>query len=186
MHQQWSSQAAAPDHAYFTLHKIVSNSALEGKPAIPPSASVDISPQAVPVRRHCLGSIPCSQPYKNPASKQSPAPVVSTDSIALASWKTRSPSHNSAAPFLPSFIATRRKPAICIALSIRHGSFSPVIASPSRSLGKKTSTNLSAASSLLSPYHSGCQPTSTDKVLPFFLRDANSPRTRSPASASSK
>jgi len=75
-----------PDHAYFTLHKIVSILPC-GEACNTAQRQRGHSPQAVAVPQTLLGFHPCSQPYKNPASKQSPAPVVSTGSIALASWK---------------------------------------------------------------------------------------------------
>src|SRR5580704_12010816 len=98
MDEQRSSHTAAADNAYLTAHSRASISATVGNPAIPPRRLVERAPQTVPAFRQFLGLAPRSHAYKNPASKQSPAPVVSTDGTVIGSQKVIVPSHSSAPP----------------------------------------------------------------------------------------
>src|SRR5450432_825515 len=74
------------------------NLAVSGKPEIPPCFSVDSAPQILAVRRLSSGLLPFNQACRNPASKASPAPVVSSGVTACAASKRIRPSHNRAAP----------------------------------------------------------------------------------------
>src|SRR5690242_21906238 len=79
----------------------------EGKPVNPPYASHASAPQTLPVHSHVSGEWPLSHEYRKPATKQSPAPVVSIGSTNGAVANRISLSQSRAEPALPSLSATQ-------------------------------------------------------------------------------
>src|SRR4029077_6290956 len=139
VNKQWRSNPSTSDDANFAAHRCCSNSARVGNPAIPPKHLVDRAPQRTAVLRQLCGSFPPSQAYKNPASKQSPAPVVSNDATSTGSQNMIFSSYSNAAPEEPNLRATFRSPIFWKASRILRGSLSPVMSVASRLLGKKIS-----------------------------------------------
>src|SRR5450756_424372 len=66
-------------------------SASPGWQPVPPSACVEMAPQAAPYRMAASTDWPASQQWRKPALKESPAPVVSTGSTRGAGTRTRRP-----------------------------------------------------------------------------------------------
>src|SRR5262245_47580494 len=137
MNEKGRADAAAAEDRHLLHESCSAKRSRLGKPAMPPYVSHDSAPQMFAVRRHVWGGAPFRHACRNPASKQSPAPVVSNAVTPVGAWKYSSPSLSSAAPFAPSFSATHGKPAAANRFNIRSGSVSPVIRAASVSLGKK-------------------------------------------------
>ena len=145
-------------------------------PSVPPAARVDSDPHATASRSAASSGRPSSQAARNPASNESPAPVVSTASTGgrggpgQRAVRARPP----APPSAPSFTATVRRGTR--RRTRGHGgrasrSSTPASARHSAALGSSTSASAAAAREPAVP----CRPTD-----PSWGRGWSSPPPRGP------
>src|SRR5690242_21013966 len=86
----------------------VCNSDSVGCPAVPPTRMADRAPQAFPIRKHSASGAWYRYADTNPASNESPAPVVSTALTLKPVWATVAPSRVATAPRRPRLITAHR------------------------------------------------------------------------------
>src|SRR6266508_811228 len=75
-----------------------------GCPAVPPADCVDSAPHTHPIRSDFSSDHPFKYPYKNPASKLSPAPTVSITFTGMEATLTFPPFLTPKAPSAPNLI----------------------------------------------------------------------------------
>src|SRR3954451_22322206 len=80
--------------------------------AQPPSFRVESPPQIEPHSRQLSRGDPLSQRWRNPALKESPAPVVSTTCTSIAEAVYSRPLTIAAAPLFPNFATTIDGPVL--------------------------------------------------------------------------
>lgn len=143
------------------------------KASVPPWRVVESAPERFPKRRQSSIPAPRINRCRKPASKLSPAPIVSTVSVTggeaskrLLPWRART-------PFSPRFM-TSKGTFLARMSAARRGSSSRARRQASCSFGRRTSTNFRVSAVSSCQRSSGSSLVSRDVVRPACLARRNS------------